>query len=673
MTLKFTFFTLLAFSFLISASIQAQVTTTFDYTGGMQTYTVPPGVTSIQIDAYGGQGQEETIEDYDQSLGGLGGFATGVLTVTPGEVLNIYVGGAGTEDVAGYNGGALGGFGTPSTGDGGRAGSGGGASDVRQDGTALTDRVIVAGGGGGGGRDYVNGGCVPCGTGGNGGAGGALTGTDGDDPNYYIGTYPNVGSGGKGGTAVGGGAGGDGPEGPDGNPGILGDGGQGIDGTQSVASGGGGGGYYGGGAGAGASWGSGVAGGGGAGGSSYLGSLTEASTTAGIRTGNGQIIITELCLALITEVSTEEICEGETLTLYAESTLGGEITWDDVEVTNGIEFTPSGTGEIVYTASSDDDGDCPFSVTVTIHESPDVIATASESEICLGDEITLTGGGADDYEWNYEAVDGEAYVPDAGPGVIEFSVIGSESEFGCKDSATVEVTIHALPLVIATADEEGYCDGDLITLTGEGAETYEWGMGVEDGVAFEQEIGDVTYTVIGTDVNGCIASDSIGVAVYANPEITLTSSDELYGDDGSIDLTIDAGLAPFTYDWDNDGTGDDDDTQNLSDLPSGTYTVVVTDANGCITTATITVGTQLSLDALHANQLLVYPNPTEGQLTIRNQGQFSYRITSLTGEVILSGNGTNNKSISLENQASGVYFVSVQQNDSVKTLKIIKK
>ncbi|NOQ72630.1 MAG: T9SS type A sorting domain-containing protein [Crocinitomix sp.] len=672
MSRKLTPTLLLSAALLIGTSINAQVITTFDYTGALQTYTVPPGVTSIQIDAYGAQGQEETIEDFDQSLGGLGGFATGILTVSPGEVLNIYVGGTGTEDIAGYNGGGLGGFGTPSTHDGGRAGSGGGASDVRQGGVALDNRVIAAGGGGGGGRDYANGGCTPCGTGGNGGAGGALTGTDGDDPFYFIGVYPNVGSGGKGGTAVTGGAGGDGPEGPDGNPGVLGVGGLGIDGTQSVASGGGGGGYYGGGAGAGANWGTGVAGGGGAGGSSYLGSLTEASTTGGIRTGNGEIIITELCIALETEVSTEEICEGEELTLFAESTLGGEITWDDIEVTNGEAFTPSLTGEITYTATSDDDGDCPFTVIITIHEAPPVTAAASETEICMGDEITLTGGGADSYDWNY-GVDGEAFVPDAGPGLVIFSVIGSESEFGCKDSANVEVMINALPEVVGTADADSYCEGDLITLTGEGADTYEWDMDVENGVAFEQAVGEVTYTVIGTDSSDCAAAATITITVNANPVITLTSTDELFGDDGSITLDIDSGLAPYIFDWDNDGTGDTDDTQDLSGLPGGTYTVVMTDDNGCSTTATITVGTQLSTADLNADQLLVYPNPTQDQITVVKAGDFKYELTSITGELLFQGKAIDQKAISMGHFARGIYFLSITQNDVVKTVKIVKK
>lgn len=95
--------------------------TTFNYTGGVQTYTVPVGVTSITVDAYGAQGGNNAL-----SAGGLGGYIKSTLTVTPGSVLNIYVGGAGIQGNSngGYNGG---GHSSNNT----NTGSGGGASDIQ--------------------------------------------------------------------------------------------------------------------------------------------------------------------------------------------------------------------------------------------------------------------------------------------------------------------------------------------------------------------------------------------------------------------------------------------------------------------------------------------------------------------------------------------------------------
>lgn len=133
----------------------------FSYTGAVQQWIVPAGVTSVLIECWGAQGQND-----DDALGGRGGYAKGNLTVSPGEVLNIYVGGQGNGANGGWNGGGSEDY---------YGYAGGGASDVRQAGTGLTDRKIVAGGGGGAGwygedREYN-----AC----NGGAGGGISGING--------------------------------------------------------------------------------------------------------------------------------------------------------------------------------------------------------------------------------------------------------------------------------------------------------------------------------------------------------------------------------------------------------------------------------------------------------------------------------------------------------------
>ncbi|NOQ73444.1 MAG: T9SS type A sorting domain-containing protein [Crocinitomix sp.] len=270
---------------------------TLTYTGAMEIYTIPDGVTKVQIEVWGGQAEAVTVDDFEGSIGGLGGYSIGELVVSSGDVLNVYVGGEGETGAGGWNGGGTGGVATAGVdGTSGFGGSGGGASDVRVDGTDLADRIIVGAGGGGGGRDYVNGTCLPCGTGGNGGDGGATIGLDGDDPADAIyDIYYNVGAGASGGTDLAGGAGGTGTEGVAGLSGILGEGAVGINGNYGTAGGGGGGGYYGGGSGAAPGDGTGAAGGGGAGGSSYFDGVLDGLTTAGVREGNGMVVITFVC------------------------------------------------------------------------------------------------------------------------------------------------------------------------------------------------------------------------------------------------------------------------------------------------------------------------------------------------------------------------------------------
>ncbi|MBY0494982.1 MAG: hypothetical protein K2Y23_12275 [Cyanobacteria bacterium] len=240
----------------------------FNFTGAAQGFTVPAGVTSITVTAFGAQGGAGAGGG---PAGGLGGSVQARITVTPGEVLTINVGGAGVAAGAGgFNGGGASGAAVS------RGGGGGGASDVRRGGVGLANRVVVAGGGGGSGT---------LAGGGAGGAGGGLVGANGAAGS---GSAGNDGNGG-GGTQAAGGTGGAGGPGTDGAAGASGQGGAGGFGVES--GGGAGGGFFGGGGGEESNAGVGTGGGGGGGSSFTTGSATNVVHAQGVRAGNGQIII----------------------------------------------------------------------------------------------------------------------------------------------------------------------------------------------------------------------------------------------------------------------------------------------------------------------------------------------------------------------------------------------
>lgn len=256
---------------------------TFDYTGAEQLWVVPAGITSVTLECWGAQGGVAGTTNPNQ-VGGKGGYAKGDLAVTPGETLRIYVGKTGSAfaRISVFGGGGKGGYGPTAADDGG---GGGGASDVRQGGSALGDRKIVAGGGGGAGQGGSDGGV--------GGAGGGTSGTAGHTPNA-----------GAGGTASAGGAAGSG--GSAGGSGVGGNGGGNSDSRPNNPSGGGGagGGYFGGGGGGG---GDGIGGGGGGGGSGYVGGVTTTTLTADVKTGDGQVKITVANVAPNTPTLTDPI------------------------------------------------------------------------------------------------------------------------------------------------------------------------------------------------------------------------------------------------------------------------------------------------------------------------------------------------------------------------------
>jgi hypothetical protein len=265
---------------------------TFRFTGAKQTFQVPAGVHSINVDARGAAGAPFSYGGrYPHKGHGRGGRVHTIIPVSPGETIFVFVGGEGSLGLgygssgsggSGFNGGAPGGLYPYCQTSGSNCFygyGGGGASDLRKGGDLLRDRIVVAGGGGGGGTLRVAGGGGGRTIGGEGGSGGPS--------GYYAG-----GGGGGGGTQSQGGSGGGGQHGAsgssgDGGPGGAGTLGKGGSGGQAGAygfcsrscgpgaGGGGGGGYYGGGGGGGAcapifSSGPCGAGGGGGGGSSYV-------------------------------------------------------------------------------------------------------------------------------------------------------------------------------------------------------------------------------------------------------------------------------------------------------------------------------------------------------------------------------------------------------------------
>jgi hypothetical protein len=284
-------------------------TATFEFTGSVQTFAVPDGVTSISVDASGAQGgtggdctQPSICDNGAGGLGGAGARVTTTLAVTPGETLTVIVGGAGANatDVTG----GAGGFGSGTGGTGGDSGDqrpgenssgsgggGGGSSAVLRGTTAL---IVAAAGGGGGGEGAPSQPEIHL----SGGVGGASATAGGNgDGGQCAGRGGGAGSSSAAGAS---GAGGDcerdGVAGDPGVPGAGGDGGQNDtsvpDPVGGAGGGGAGGGVFGGAGGGGGGDASSLnapGGGGGGGGSRAPDGATVAD---GVRTGNGVVVLT---------------------------------------------------------------------------------------------------------------------------------------------------------------------------------------------------------------------------------------------------------------------------------------------------------------------------------------------------------------------------------------------
>ncbi len=546
-------------SFLIISFESLSQTVTFNYTGSIQTWTVPPCVSSINVVAAGGKG--------GGSVGGNGARISATLAVTTGQVLAIYVGGQGScgNNSGGWNGGGTGWATNAGSGFYNSCG-GGGASDIRIGGSALTNRVIVAGGGGGKSAEinlFSGGGAANCN---NGAAGTSIFGTGGGGGTQTVG-------GGAAGTTAGGSAG------------TLGNGGQGGFGIIS-SGGGGGGGYYGGGGGASGSSFLGTFAGGGGGGSSFVpagGSCLPANNA-----GNGYIIISYVVApGTATASNAGAYCAGAAIAL----TGGGGNSSSTYSWTGPNGFSSNVQNPTIPTCTASDAGTYNLTVTsagcaatastaVVVSPLPAVNAGIDQT-VCAGQSVTLSGAGAATYTWNNSITNGTSFFPTS---TTIYTLTGTSA--GCSNTDQVLVSVNPLPVIVA--NDVSVCANGTVVLAASGALTYNWSPGTDlnattGSTVNSTPLATITYTVSGTDINGCINSDPITVTVLptspinAGPDVAICQG-------SSTTLSATGGIF---YTWDN-GLGSGNHV-SITPLSTTTYSVIGTDANGCTGSDNLTV------------------------------------------------------------------------------------
>ena len=272
------------------------------------------------------------------------------------------------------------------------------------------------------------------------------------------------------------------------------------------------------------------------------------------------------------------VCSGTSVTL--SGTGASSYSWDN-GVTNGTAFTPTTTA--TYTVTGTDGNGCVTTddVVVTVNALPSVSAGNDEA-ICDGDQITLSGSGASTYSWSGGVTNGTAFTPGS---TATYTVTGTDGN-GCVNTDQVTITVNTLPTVSAGSDQT-VCAGEQVTLSGSGANSYSWTNGVTDGQAFTPS-STTTYTVTGTDGNGCTATDDVTVTVKALPVITGTTTLAV-GTTSDLDGT---GTAASSNAWTSSNTAIatvNPSTGLVQGVSAGSVTITYTDSDGCSKTQTVTI------------------------------------------------------------------------------------
>ena len=332
--------------------------------------------------------------------------------------------------------------------------------------------------------------------------------------------------------------------------------------------------------------------------------------------------------------------------------------WDN-GVTNGVPFTPTASGDYIVVANDAFGCTDTETVTVTVNALPTIDAGADQA-VCEGNPVTITGTGATSYTWDNGVSDGVAFTPLS---TATYTVTGTDGN-GCVNSDQVLVTVNALPTVSGGLDV-AVCAGDSAILNGSGAVSYAWDNGVSDGIPFTP-VSTATYTVTGTDGNGCENTDQVDVTINSLPTVGAGADQTVCEGDP---VTV-SGTGASSYTWDNGVS----DGVAFNATTTTTYNLTGVDVNGCENTDSLTIVVEECTGIVEVmnSSLTIYPNPTSDQITIDIKGyngRVNVEVYDLQGRLLET---TTNTIVSLKKHAKGIYVLKVNYGEVTEEVRVVR-
>jgi hypothetical protein len=325
-------------------------------------------------------------------------------------------------------------------------------------------------------------------------------------------------------------------------------------------------------------------------------------------------------------------------------------------------------------------------VEVAVSSSTPVISSINTaSTYCVGAPATFTAistSPIDTYQWTLpQSWSGNSSTSTIQaitvPGTYNMSVVGTNN---CGTSApqSVAITVYDLPTISATVQPSAaVCAGTSITLQGLGGSTYTWNNGASNNIAFVPSATN-TYSVVGTDANGCTNSAQVDVVVYANPTVSVSydAFGTLCTSANNIELY---GGSPTGGSYFGNFVTDNHFNAQLAGSGQHSISYTYTDSNGCSATASDVVNVIIcvGVDEVEHGAIKLYPNPTKDIVTLEfDHINEPVRIVLMNtvGEVVTTQNMNSNKStLDVSALAPGVYVVKCNTNQWNKSIPFIKE
>jgi gliding motility-associated-like protein len=343
------------------------------------------------------------------------------------------------------------------------------------------------------------------------------------------------------------------------------------------------------------------------------------------------------------------ICIGGSMTLNANGAT--TYTWSPgtgLSATNGSSVTANPTSTTNYTVVGTNSNGCvnQDTTTVTVVSNPTI--TATTGTICAGQgTATLTASGGDTYTWSPSSSlsSSTGSVVTASPASTQvYTITGTLGT--CTASGTTTVTVNALPNITASSNSPVCVNANLNLTAGNGV-GYVWsGPNSFTSTSGNPSINGVTaaatgvYTVAGTDMNGCVNTQTTSVIINPLPVVTATGATVCLGQTAALGSLPNGGSA---YSWGGPGgytsAAQNPSISSVTQANAGNYIVTVIDPNGCVNAAVATVVVN-NLPTISANSGTICAGQTSATLTATGGITYSWAqpagLSATSGSVVVA-------------------------------------
>jgi hypothetical protein len=355
--------------------------------------------------------------------------------------------------------------------------------------------------------------------------------------------------------------------------------------------------------------------------------------------------------------------------------------------TGGSADTESGLSAGSYTVTVTDSSNCSATITIDVMD-PDTLnlstGSSSNPSFCGANDgvaaVTATGGiGPYTYIWSNGQNSSSAI--NLGTGTFDVTVTDANN---CVRTETVTL-IDPLAPTLTSSGSTVDCSYDLgsvsVSIAGGSAPFLVlWDNGSTDSSQTGLAVG--VYNVVVTDAQGCVKATSASVDGPDALGVSFMQGNITGQGKADISAMVSGATPPYTYQWraDSGSTNHDivGETDTIyADAPNGIYWLVVTDANGCVDSATVQVAVETGLIEFGDNfKMDVYPNPTADKFNVRvdTEGELKILTYDVRGKVVYSelvkDYAGKEREFDFSELSNGLYLMTIQHKNGTSFAKI---